>query len=597
MSLRANLLCATALLAAPMAALAGDITFAPVPFAADDAAKRAVIASDMVTIDGKDYKIGYTTFARTGDKFGDGTFGALVDRKGQVVKSADGSEHLSVDADFTSLLPVGDKLFSITHFESRPGAMYLSELAQDADGKLSVISTKPVDFSGLNGLWVPCAGSVTPWNTHLGSEEYPADARGIEEATALDQIDDYDFPMVQFEGIDPATMTLDDFRAAYKPYRYGSPIEVTVTAEGDATPVRHHAMGRVAVELAKVMPDQKTAYISDDGTNVGLFMFVADTAGDLSAGTLYAAKWVQTSDEGAGAADLEWIDLGHADDASVLKAVEDGVKFSDLFETADLAEDGSCPEGFASSNAEGRAECLKVKPGMEMLASRLETRRYASMMGATTEFRKMEGIAYNPDANSVYLAMSEVAKGMEDGSKQDKGGRNDIRLAKNACGAVYELSLADDFKATAMKAVVAGKPVGDAEKAAAADPNCDPAHSMCGSAAEANTCDINGIANPDNVTYIPGYNTLIIGEDTGEGHQNDAIWSMNLNSGELTRIFSTPYGSETTSPYWYSDVNGHGYLMAVVQHPYGESDEDKLSDAADSRAYVGYVGPFPAMGH
>lgn len=596
MSLRASLLTASALIA-PIAAFAGDIAFAPVPFAADDAAKRAVLASESVTIDGKDYKIGFTAFARTGDKFGDGTFGALVDRNGKIVTSEDGSEHLSVDADFTSLLPVGDKLYSITHFESRPGAMYLSELKQDAEGQLSVVSTKPVDFSGLNGLWVPCAGSVTPWNTHLGSEEYPADARGIEEATALDQIDDYDFPMVRYEGVDPAKMTLDEFRAAYKPYRYGSPIEVTVTEDGNATPVRHHAMGRVAVELAKMMPDQKTAYISDDGTNVGLFMFVADTAGDLSAGTLYAAKWVQTSDEGAGAATLEWIDLGHADDASVMKAVEDGVKFSDLFETADLAEDGSCAEGFASSNAEGRAECLKVKPGMEMLASRLETRRYASMMGATTEFRKMEGITYNPDSNVVYLAMSEVAKGMTDGDKGDKGGRNDIRLKKNACGAVYELSLADDFKATAMKAVVAGKPMSDEQKTAAADPNCDPAHNMCGAAAEVNTCDIDGIANPDNVTYIPGYNTLIIGEDTGEGHQNDVIWSMNLNSGELTRIFSTPYGSETTSPYWYSDVNGHGYLMAVVQHPYGESDEDKLSDAADSRAYVGYVGPFPALAH
>ncbi|MCB1423952.1 MAG: hypothetical protein KDJ69_16125, partial [Nitratireductor sp.] len=104
------------------------------------------------------------------------------------------------------------------------------------------------------------------------------------------------------------------------------------------------------------------------------------------------------------------------------------------------------------------------------------------------------------------------------------------------------------------------------------------------------------IANPDNITYIPGYNTLIIGEDTGSGHQNDAIWSMDIETGKLTRIFSTPYGSETTSPYWYSDVNGHGYLMSVVQHPYGESDEDKLADAADARAYVGYIGPFPALG-
>ena len=60
----------------------------------------------------------------------------------------------------------------------------------------------------------------------------------------------------------------------------------------------------------------------------------------------------------------------------------------------------------------------------------------------------------------------------------------------------------------------------------------------------------------------------------------------------LTRIFSTPYGSETTSVYSYSNVGGHGYLMAVVQHPYGSSDEDKLSDPADARAYV---GPFPAL--
>lgn len=62
---------------------------------------------------------------------------------------------------------------------------------------------------------------------------------------------------------------------------------------------------------------------------------------------------------------------------------------------------------------------------------------------------------------------------------------------------------------------------------------------------------------------------LIIGEDTSE-HQNDVIWSYDLNTKALTRIFTTPYGSETTSPYWYGDVNGHAYLTATVQHPYGE---------------------------
>ncbi|MGO4854103.1 PhoX family protein [Phaeovulum sp. W22_SRMD_FR3] len=597
MSVRSHLLRATALVLLPMVAHAGDLAFSPVPFAADDAAKRAAIATQSVTIDGKEYPIAYHVLARSGDKLGDNTFAALTDRNGKIVQSEDGSEHISPDADFTSLLPIGNKLYSVTHFESRPGAMYISELAQDAEGNLTAISTKPVDFASYGGLWVPCAGSVTPWNTHLGSEEYPADARSIEAATSLDDIDDYAFPMVRYEGLDPSKMTLDEFRATYKPYRYGFPTEITVTEDGSATAHKHFSMGRVAVELAKVMPDQKTAYISDDGTNVGLFRFVADKEGDLSAGTLYAARWVQTSDAGVGEADLQWVDLGHAIDAEVQAGIEAGTQFSDLFETADINEDGSCAEGFMSSNAEGAAECLKVKPGMEMLASRLETRRYASMMGATTEFRKMEGIAYDPDHNKVYLSISEVGKAMQAGYKGDKGGRDDIRLEENSCGAVYQLDLDAGYTATTMKGLVAGKPMSKAETEAAADPACDPTHNMCGAAAEVNTCDINGIANPDNVTYIPGYNTVIIGEDTGSGHQNDVIWSMNLTDNTLTRILSTPYGSETTSPYWYPDVNGHGYLMAVIQHPYGESDEDKLTDAADARAYVGYIGPFPPLAH
>ena len=37
--------------------------------------------------------------------------------------------------------------------------------------------TKPLDFSAHGGVWVPCAGSVTPWETHLGSEEYEPDAK------------------------------------------------------------------------------------------------------------------------------------------------------------------------------------------------------------------------------------------------------------------------------------------------------------------------------------------------------------------------------------------------------------------------------------
>ncbi len=592
---RFAILCATALSSLPLPGHAQSLSFDPVPFAGEDAAKRQVIASTGVSIDGTPYPLAYTLLARSGDKIGDVTFGLLVDQEGKPVMDAKGKPDVSDDPDFTSLLRHGDKLYSITHFESRPGAMYLSEVAQDKTGKLSLTSSQPIDFSGVHGLWVPCAGSVTPWGTHMGGEEYPPDAEALENARDLSEVSKYNLPMARYFGLDPATMTLDQFRAVFPPYAYGFPTEISIEETGKATAVKHYAMGRMALELAYVMPDRKTAYITDDGTNVGLYKFVADSPGNLDAGQLYALKWTQTSDQDAGAADVTWVDLGHADSAAIAAFIDKGLKFSDIFDSQPPGADGRCAEGFGASIAADVHECLKVKDGMDMAASRLETRRYASLKGATTEFRKMEGMTFNPDQNVAYLAMSEISKGMEDASDQDTAGPNQIRLGKNKCGAVYELDMDARYNVTRMQTLLAGKPLSKETLAKAADPSCDPAHSLCGASAEVNSCYINGIANPDNLTFIPGYDTLIIGEDTGDGHQNDVIWAYNLGEKKLTRIFSTPYGSETTSPYWYPDVNGHGYLMAVVQHPYGESDKDKLTTPTEARAYIGYIGPFPAM--
>lgn len=57
--------------------------------------------------------------------------------------------------------------------------------ALQTTGVLSVKSSTPVDFSAWGGVWVPCAGSFSPWGTHLGGEEYEPDARLFEMATAL----------------------------------------------------------------------------------------------------------------------------------------------------------------------------------------------------------------------------------------------------------------------------------------------------------------------------------------------------------------------------------------------------------------------------
>lgn len=545
-----------------------SISFDEVKVPMSDAEKRAVLASKKVAVDGKEYGIGYNTIMRSGDKVGEGTFGVLYNYKNEPIRTKDGNVRISNDNDFSSLLPVGNKLFMVSHFESRPAAMYLTELEQKKDGKLVAKNTKNIDFRAFNGLWVPCAGSRTPWNTHLGSEEYEPDGAKVKESGSIN--DYYDLMGQYFDGN----------LKALNPYDYGWTPEVKVLNEnGDVEVKKHYAMGRFAHELAYVMPDEKTVFLSDDGTNVSIFMFIADTPKDLSSGTLYAAKWNQVSGLGLGSAKIEWISLGHATNDEIKQALDKKVKFKDMFEVASK-NNGSCPAGFAHSKANGSEECLKVKAGMEKVASRLDSRRVAAIKGATTEFRKMEGITYNNNDDVLYIAMSQVAKGMEDNSKKyDVTSANHVKLKANKCGGVYKLFFHDEkYGSTYVPKNMSGLVAGFGDKSIAG-----------------NSCSVTSLANPDNITYINNTNTLIIGEDTGSGHQNDYIWSYDIKGDKLTRIQTTPYGSETTSPYYYNNVNGHGYIMSVVQHPYGESDQDKSTGASDNRAYTGYIGPFPVI--
>jgi len=554
-----------------------SISFTPVATPVTDAEKRAVNATPSADINGKVYPLGFHTIMRSGDKVGTGVFGQLYDINGNIIINKDGSPFISNANDHSSLLPVYGKLFMVSQFEDQVGVNYVTELKQDAaTGKLSPISTKPIDNSKIGGTWVHCAGSRTPWLTHLGSEEYEPNAGDPK----LNE-NSYYLRLAPYFGGDITKAN---------PYNYGFITEASITGADMGTGtfasnvkyVKHYSMGRLAFELAYVMPNQKTAYMTDDGSYVGLFRFEADKAGDLSSGKMYTAKVTQKDAANGGSFDLSWIDMGHATDADIKKLIDNKTKFADIFEKGDVA---NCPAGFKLIVTTPGAECLKVKPGMEKAASRLESRRYAAMLGGTTEFNKEEGITFDPASNRLFVAMSFINDGMLDADATKKENAkavnfNHIRLAKNECGTVYALDLDANFVAKNMYGLVSGKTTTYAKDDKYAG----------------NTCDVNQIANPDNVTFIPGYGTLIIGEDTGSGHQNDAIWAYNLESKALTRIFTTPYGSETTSPYFYPNVNGWDYMMGVVQHPYGESDRDKVAVGNEARrAYTGYFGPFPKM--
>lgn len=69
--------------------------------------------------------------------------------------------------------------------------------------------------------------------------------------------------------------------------------------------------------------------MGDDYTNGGLFMFVADKEKDLSAGTLYVAKYTTVlSDTTTG--QISWIRLGHATSAEIENLIKSGIKGTDI---------------------------------------------------------------------------------------------------------------------------------------------------------------------------------------------------------------------------------------------------------------------------
>jgi secreted PhoX family phosphatase len=388
------------------------------------------------------------------------------------------------------------------------------------------------------------------------------------------------------------TARMDAFRVAYgeataMPYQYGRVPEVTVAANGTSTVEKWYTLGRISREKVQMFGDSRTAIQGDDGTYTSLTMFVADSAGDLSAGSLYAAKWNQMSPVGTdgGEANLSWIKLGHATHAEIKAAVDAGVTFNDLFLTATVATAGYT--AVKTGHEVAKVEYLQLKTGnfstgvsIATLAAYLETRRYAAYMGATTEFEKYEGVAYNAKENKAYTAFARMSKGMGDVVTDPA---NHIRIKGNLSGGVYEMSLKpnqgdslgaainSDFVPVSMKAIVLGKDI-------VAD-------------ADGNKSDLNGIASPDNLWFSERMRVLFIGEDS----------SNHVNTGSLVRILSLPMGAESTGLQVVDNMRGHAYIMSNYQHAGDLNGTNPTVHARilplinTNKAEIGYLGGLPAM--
>lgn len=519
------------------------------------------------------YALAYQPFFITGDtvanvRGGNIVAGSYFDINNQPIidTTVAGKErqYFSDSPDGTSLLTVpnakvdgvkGNHVFAVVQFEyttwaqdgktdmygKLPSPIAVLTLDQDPNtGKLSLVKYHNVDTSKVHGLWITCGASLSPWGTHLSSEEYEPDA-----FTASTN--------AQFQAY-AKNLYGDASRA--NPYHYGHMPEVTVNADGTASIKKHFCMGRISHELVQVMPDQRTALMGDDATNSAYFVFVADREKDLSSGTLYAAKvgaGFTVDAKATAGAPLTWIKLGSATSAEI-EALANTLKPTDIMAVATANPNDA---SYTRIVANGKEEWIKLKPGMEKAAAFLETHRYAAFVGASMGFTKMEGTTVNAKDKIAYSALQNVQTSMVAGNALNVAGNGvSVPKAINA-GAVMALNLRGGQKDTAGAAINSEwMPVDTKALLVGEDITAD---------ALGNTANPDTIGNPDNLKFSEKMRTLFIGEDSSQ-HVNNFLWAYNVDTKKLSRLMSIPAGGESTGLHAVDEINGWTYIMSNFQH-------------------------------
>lgn len=578
----------------------------------------------------RNIQLAYKPFFTTGDvvaKTGGGSIvaGGYVDAAGAPVIK-DGAQLFSDCVDGTSLFTVPgaplNTVFAVVQFEYHSkyygelnSPIAILKLEQNPEtGALTFISYFNVDTSTIHGLWIPCGGSLSPWSTHLSSEEYMPDA--------FDQ------------GDNQSLSTLSKFsqntfgNTTANPYHYGHLPEVKVNPDGTGTIKKYYNQGRYSRELVQVFPDNRTLIGGDDANNGGLFMFVADVAGDLSAGTLYVAKYVSVLNETT-AGDIKWIKLGHATSAeiealanataiatlttsNIVSGKEKGLKensilASSLTNPSTLTVVPADAADYKQIKVSAQDAWVKIKPGQEQAAAFLETHRYAALKGGSLVFTKMEGTSLNIKDKKAYSALAAVSGSAVAGNALNKeigldaaGVANGVLenskvgFVARGAGLVLEHDLtggqvdsegnaiASDWVPVKSRVLLAGEDI-----TAATDP-----------LGLGNTANPEKISCPDNLKYSEKLRTLFIGEDSGQ-HVNNYLWAYNVDTKKMSRLLSGPAGCENTGLHGVDNLNGFTYIMSSFQHAgeFTSGTTQAVRDAVGPLLDVNYKGRRPGEGN
>lgn len=550
-----------------------------------------------------DYDLAYKPFFKTGDvvqnlKGGTIIAGGYVNAKGNPIMDnsvagkerqffsdcPDGSSLITVPN--ASVSGVTNPVFHVVQFEYTTkdlagNSMYgklpspIAILTLDQDQKTGHLDLKKyynVDMSSAYGLWITCGASMSPWGTHLSSEEYEPDAFDQGVGTALSTV---------------ATYSKNYFGDATiaNPYNYGHLPEIMVNTDGTGSVKKHFCLGRISHELVQVMPDNRTLIMGDDYTNGGFFMFVADKEKDLSAGTLYVAKYTSVFSENT-IAPIQWINLGHATSKEISDLINvSKIKPTDIMES--LTTQPADPTGYSKITLNSKVLWVKVKSGMEKAAAFLETHRYAALKGGSMAFTKLEGTTVNIKDKVAYSAVSYLQKSMvKNGSGWVESNNVSFSKAINA-GAV----VAHDMKGGQIDstgAMINSDWVSYQSRVLIAGEDLSSPDTL------GNTANPDKIANPDNLKYSEALRTLFIGEDSGM-HVNNFLWAYNVDTKVLSRILSTPAGAESTGLHAVDSINGWTYIMSNFQHAGDwESIHSNVKGTLQSYINANYNGGYAA---
>ncbi|MDD0809672.1 DUF839 domain-containing protein [Curvibacter sp. RS43] len=504
--------------------------------------------------------------------------------------SPDGTSLLKLDAASTVTGAKGNVVYAVVQFEyttwaqdgvtdmygKLPSPIAVLTLDQDpATGKLTLLKYSNVDTSSANGLWITCASSLSPWSTHLSSEEYEPDAFTISSNTMFQAY----------------SKNLYGDATKANPYHYGHMPEVTVNPDGTGSIKKHYCLGRISHELIQVMPDNRTALMGDDATNSGLFMFVADREKDLSSGSLYVAKfgtgW-SLDPAGAGAA-VTWIKLGSATSAEIL-ALANKLKPTDIFDRATVDPKDAT---YTQIRISGKVEWVRLKAGMEKAAAFLETHRYAALKGGSMAFTKMEGTTVNIKDKIAYSALQNMQSSMvRNNAAWDSSFNITIEKALNA-GGILAHTLTGSQKDTAGAAI-------NSEWVPSLTKTLLIGEDLATADALGNLANADKIGAPDNIKFSEKLRTLFIGEDSAY-HVNNFLWAYNVDTKVLSRIASMPSGAESTGLGVVDDLNGWTYITANFQHPgdwitnaSGTGLHDKVKTTLDPLVRANYNNRFSA---